>query len=254
MAKLAYDVAGPATAPVLLLGPSLGTTIDVWAAQVPILASRYRLVRFDLPGHGASEPPVAPLTMTDLANLVAEIADELDVPRFSYAGVSIGGMIGMALAVAAPERLRQLVLVCTSAYLPPPEGWIERAAVVRLEGPQAVADTVVGRWFTEAYRRSNPADVARFRAMIASTDPEGYATCCEAIAAMDQRDALASVATPTLVIVGRDDPSTPPEHGEAIAHAIPGARATVLDNAAHLANVERAAEVTALMTEFLEGR
>jgi 3-oxoadipate enol-lactonase len=248
MSELAYSVAGPAGAPALLLGPSLGTTTDVWAAQVPELARDRRVVRFDLPGHGGS-PPSGPVTIASLAAGVSRIADELGLESLDYAGVSIGGMIGIALAGIEP-RLRRLALVCTSAYLPPASGWLDRASLVRLSGPGAVVDMVVARWFTPPFSEAHPDLVAGFKDSFRRLDAEGYAACCEAIAAMDLRGA--TVAVPTLVIAGRDDPAIPPSHGEAIARTVPGARFVVLDNAAHLANVERAAEVTALMTGFLE--
>jgi 3-oxoadipate enol-lactonase len=249
MFDLSFKATGPFRAPVLLLGPSLGTTTDVWAARLPELAAGRRVVRFDLPGHGQS-PPAASFTIADLAAAVSRVADRIGAESFDYAGVSIGGMIGLALAAAEP-RLRRLVLVCTSSYLPPASGWLERAALVRASGPGAVVDTVVGRWFTPPFAAAHPDLVAGFKETFRGLDAGGYAACCEAIAAMDLRDVR--IAVPTLVIAGRDDPAIPPAHGEAIARAVPGARFVVLDNAAHLANVERAAEVTALMTGFLEG-
>jgi len=161
-------------------------------------------------------------------------------------------MVGQCLAINAPERVEKLVLICTSAYLPPADTWLERAATVRRAGtPEAVADRVLGRWFTEPYAQRHPEVVARHRRMLVGSPAEGYAGCCEAIAGLDLRAGLARVAAPTLVIAGRQDLAIPPEHGRAIAAAISAARLEVLDGAAHLASVERAAEVTDLIADHL---
>jgi 3-oxoadipate enol-lactonase len=161
-------------------------------------------------------------------------------------------MVGMWLAINAPDRIDRLALVCTSAYLP--EGnWVERAAQVRTHGIASIADAVVSRWFTATFLATSPV-AADFRTMLTACPDEGYAGCCEAIAGMDQRGSLPAITAPTLVIAGADDPATPPPHGETIAAAVAGAQLVVLHNAAHLANVERADDVTALIAAFLEDR
>lgn len=252
--ELNYDAAGPPGAPVLLLGGSLGTTLEMWKPQVAELAAAYRVVSFEHRGHGGSPVPAGPYAIEDLGQDVLATMDRLGVDRASYCGLSLGGMVGQWLAINAPERIERLVLICTSPYLPPAEGWLERAATVRAAGtPGAVADAVVTRWFTPGYTERNPDVVARYRAMISSISAEGYAGCCEAIAAMDLRGGLPRIAAPTLVIAGRQDPATPPEHGEAIVAAVGGARLEVLDPAAHLASVERAPEVTTLIAAHLKG-
>ena len=157
----------------------------------------------------------------------------------------------MALALEAPERVDRLVLACTTAYLGAPEGWAERARIVRGEGVEAVADTVVGRWFTPELAREEPETVARFRAMLAGTPPEGYARCCEAVGAWDARERISAITAPVLVVAGDADPATPFEHAELIAARISGARLVVL-RAAHLANVERAEAFTEAVLEHLE--
>lgn len=254
MTQLGYDLDGPADAPVLVLGQSLGSTRDLWRPHLDALSANHRVLRYDLLGHGTSAAPAGPYTLDRLGASVLELLDEVGAARVRYAGVSLGGMVGMWLAAHAPGRVERLALICTSAYMPPAEGWAERAALVRAHGCGAVADAVVARWFTAPFQAHSPEVVAVYREMIASTDPEGYAGCCEAIGAMDLRPVLARIPAPTLVIAGRDDPSTPPTDGAVIADAVPGARLHVLDDAAHLAVVERAAEVGALLTEFLEER
>jgi 3-oxoadipate enol-lactonase len=155
-------------------------------------------------------------------------------------------MVGMWLAAHAPERIDRLALCCTSAHLPPASNWTDRAATVRAHGVGAIAEVVVGRWFTPEFREREPLTVAAFTEALAATPPEGYAGCCEAVAAMDLRDILATIAVPTLVVSGASDPSTPPEHQEAIAAAIPGAVLQTVPGA-HLAPVESPEPVTAAL-------
>jgi 3-oxoadipate enol-lactonase len=244
MTRLGYDFAGPAEAPVVVLGPSLGTTRAMWDPQHAVLCQRFRVLRFDLLGHGGSAVPAGPYTVDQLAGEVLSLLKGIE--RFHYVGLSLGGMIGMELAAAAPDRIGRLALLCTSAYLPPAQGWLDRADQVRAHGTVSVAETVAARWFTPDFT-----DRAAFVAMLAGTPDEGYAACCAAIAAMDLRPMLGRITAPTLVVSGHDDPATPPEHGRQIANAIPGARFVEIAGAAHLANVQRDTEVTALLTEHL---
>jgi 3-oxoadipate enol-lactonase len=247
-------ISGPDDGPVLLLGGSLGTTLDMWEPQLPALSATHRVIRFEHRGHGGSPVPNGPYTMDELGADVLTMLDRLGLARVSYCGLSIGGMVGQWLGINAPDRIDRLVLLCTAAYLPPASAWQERAAAVREAGtPEVVADAVLGRWFTPEYTMSHPDIVARYRATISGIDPEGYAGCCEAIATMDLRPGLPGITAPTLVVSGRQDPSIPPEHGEAIAAAVPGARFELLDPAAHLANVERADAVNALIADHLAG-
>jgi 3-oxoadipate enol-lactonase/4-carboxymuconolactone decarboxylase len=163
----------------------------------------------------------------------------------------LGGAVGLALARRVPERLERLVLCCTAARFGEPETWVERARTVRADGPEAVVDAALGRWFTRSFHETHADVVARFRAAFVATPREGYAACCEALAAWDFHDELAAIQVPTLVVAAADDPSTPPEQLELIAERIAGARLVRIENAAHLANVERPEEVTALILEHL---
>lgn len=249
--SLDYRLRGPEGAPVVVLSNSLGTTQKLWAQQVPALAEHFRVLTYDHPGHGSSALPELPCTVDSLAHGLLALLDELGAERVSLCGVSLGGMVGMALTLAAPERVERLVLACTSAYLGPPKGWVERARIVRTEGMEAIADTVSGRWFTTALARDEPETVARFRAMLAATPPEGYARCCEALGAWDAREPIAAIAAPVLVLAGEADPATPVAHAELIASRIAGSRLVVLERAAHLANVERADAFTAVVLEHL---
>jgi 3-oxoadipate enol-lactonase len=248
---LDHRLHGPDGAPALVLSNSLGTTQELWERQLSGLAERFRVLTYDHPGHGASSLPEQPYTIEAFARSLLALLDELGLERFSFCGVSIGGMVGMALALDAPERVERLVLSCTSAYLGPPNQWAERARLVRSDGVGAIADTVVGRWFTAELARDEPELVARFRATLAATPPEGYARCCEALGAWDARERISAISVPTLVVAGAEDPATPVEHADLIAARIHGARLLVLERAAHLANVERADTFTRAVLEHL---
>ena len=249
---LHHESDGPEDGGVLLMGGSLGTTLAMWDAQAGPLAERVRLVRFDHRGHGGSPVPPGPYSIDALGRDVLALLDSLELERASYCGLSIGGMVGIWLAAHAPERIDRLVLLCTAAYLPPPEAWAERAAAVQRAGStEVVADSVVARWLTPEFAQRHPEALAKLRAMLVATSPEAYAACCRAIERMDLRADLPRIRAPTLVVAGAQDPSTPPEHGEAIAAAIPGARFELLAPSAHLCAVERASDVTALIRDHV---
>jgi 3-oxoadipate enol-lactonase len=245
------EVSGPDDAPVLVMGGSLGTSLEMWDGQLA-LAERLRLVRHDHRGHGRSPVPPGPYDIGDLARDVVELLDALELERVSYCGLSIGGMVGMWLGANAPERIDKLVLLCTSAHLPPASAWQERAEAVREAGSiDPIADAVIARWLTPEFADEHPELRAELRAMLVATDPEGYAAACGAIERMDLRDALGRIAAPTLVISGAEDPATPPEHQRLIAESIPGARLETV-HAAHLGAVEQAEAVNALIAQHLE--
>jgi 3-oxoadipate enol-lactonase len=246
-----YVIDGDPSAPTLVLLDSLGSSLEMWEPQVASLAPRFRVVRFDLRGHGRSPVPPGPYDIADLGADLLALLDRLGVERAHLCGLSIGGMVALWAAEHAPERVDRLVMVCVSARLEPSEAWIARAATVRAEGMDAVADAVVGRWFTPAHAARNPDLVVRMRAMIAGQPAEGYASCCEAIAAMDLRPGLSAVRAPTLLIAAEDDPAIPPEHSERIAAAVPGARVVVVPDAAHMPNVEQPERVTAAILDHL---
>ena len=249
--RLDHRLHGPAGAPAVVLASSLGTGQELWSRQLPELAERFRVLTYDHPGHGASELPEPPCTVEAFAHGLLDLVDELELERVSICGTSLGGMVAIALALAAPERVERLVLSCTSAYLGPPDVWVERARTVRAEGTEAIADAVVARWFTTAFAREQPETVARFRAMLVDTPREGYARSCDALAAWDARERIAAVSAPTLVVAGADDSATPVEHGELLASCVPEARLLVLDRAAHLANVEQAERFTVAVLAHL---
>jgi 3-oxoadipate enol-lactonase len=248
--RLHHVLDGPADAPLLVLSHSLGTDHRLWDPQLPALAERFRVLRYDLRGHGASSVSPAPFDVAALGRDVLALLDRLGATELSFCGLSLGGMIGMWLGVNAPERVRRLVLANTAARLAPPGGWDARIAAVEEDGMAAIADAVLERWFTPAFRAEHPAEVGRVRAMLLATPPAGYAAACGAIRDMDQRSAVAGIRVPALVVAGTADVATPPAHGRFLAEAIPGARYVELA-AAHLSNVEAAEPFTLAVTRFL---
>jgi 3-oxoadipate enol-lactonase len=247
-----HEVTGPADAPVVVLSNSLGSRLEMWDAQADRLAERYRVVRYDTRGHGRSPVPSGPYSIDDVTDDVVALLDRLGVERAHFVGLSLGGMTGMRLAARDPERVDRLVVLCTGAHLAPSSAWTERAATVRAEGTGAVAKAVVRRWFTPAYLEARPTVRKESEEMVATTPAEGYASCCEVIAAMDLRPDLASIAAPTLAIAGADDPATPPPDLQAIADAVQDGRLLVVPDAAHLANAQQPDVVTAAILDHLD--
>jgi 3-oxoadipate enol-lactonase len=247
-----HSLDGPEDAPVLVLSNSLGTTHRMWDEQMPALVERFRVLRYDKRGHGGSSAPPGPYSIEDLAGDALALLHELGIEGpVHWAGVSIGGMTGLWLAANEPGRIERLVGCCTAAHLPPRDMWEDRAATVREQGMEAVAEATLERWFSPRMHEQRPEALEPFRADLLACDPEGYAGCCLAIAGHDVRADLGSIGAPTLVIAGEDDPATPPELGREIADGVPGARLVVLDGLRHLANVEGAAEVNRLLLEHL---
>ena len=247
---VSYTVDGAVDAPVVVLSNSLGATRGMWDPQVPALAERYRVVTYDTRGHGESPAPAGPYTVDDLTDDLVALLDEVGAERAHVAGLSLGGMTAMRLAVREPHRVDRLALLCTSAK-PDPEPFLDRAVAVRSGGTAPLAPVVAGRWLTPPFAAEHPELVARLESMIAEADDEGYAACCEVVARVDLRDDLARIAAPTLVVSGREDPALPPEHQALIAASIPGAELLTVSPGAHLANLEQAPRITgALLDHF----
>jgi 3-oxoadipate enol-lactonase len=246
-----HSLEGPEGAPVVVFANSLGTTGVMWDAQAAALSDRFRVLRFGARGHGGTPAPPGPYTMSDLAGDVLALLDRLELERVAFCGLSIGGMTGMWLAVHAAERIDRLVICCTGMHLPTAEMWTERAALVREEGMGAVVDATIERWFTSGFRGRSPEAVERIREDFLTTDPEGYAGCCEALAEFDMRGQLGAIEAPTLVIAGEDDPVGTPERAAAIGEEVDGSRVVVLPDAKHLAAVEQAEAVTRELEQLL---
>lgn len=254
--QLVSSVEGPQEAPVLVLGNPVGTTRDVWSHQIPVLSRYFRVIRYEPRGHGTpdaqSPAPKGPYSIAELGADVLLTLNNYGIERFAFAGVSLGGMTGIWLAANAPERLISLA-VCCAALTPMPDAqaWHDRAALVRTRGMAPLADAVLPRWFTPRFMTGEPEQVETVAAMLKGTNPEGYASCGEAIAALDLRPHLGSVKAPTLVVSGAEDVAAPPSVGAYTARNIPGARLTVIQAASHFAHYEKPGPVTnALLAHF----
>jgi len=236
----------------VFLGGSLGTTLDMWDDLVEPLADRYHVVRFDTRGHGSSPIPPGPYTMGELAADVVALADDLDIDRFAYVGLSLGGAIGQTLAVEHPDRLTSLVLCCTAPVFGDPATWRERSARVTAEGMAWLVEITKQRWFTPSFIASHPERVKVILDMLASTSPVGYGACCDAIASYDLRQRIGEIKIPTRVIAGAQDPVTTVQVTGLLAERISGADHLVIAEAAHIANVARPEQFNATVIEHLD--
>ena len=234
--RLHYRLDGAADAPVLALPSSLGTSTELWTQNVGYLSERFRILRFDQRGHGGSEAPPGPYSLGDLGRDFIGLLDELEVERVTLCGLSLGGATAMWVAAEAPERIDRLILACTSARFGEPAQWVERAETVRSAGLETIAEKVVARWFTADVE---PETLAAFRSLLVSTPVEGYAGSCEALAGWDFRARLGEIRADTLVIAGAEDAVAPLRDSELLVERIQHARLIVVEQAAHLANVEQ---------------
>jgi 3-oxoadipate enol-lactonase len=250
--RLHYRVDGAEDAQVVVLSNSLGTALGMWDAQLGTLTRRYRVVRYDSRGHGASEAPAGPYTIEMLAEDALGLLDGLGIERAHFCGLSKGGLVGQMLGVRHGERLRSLTLCSTACHLPPRDLWDERIRLATEEGMTALADMVVERWFTPAFRAEPTIAVDRLWQMLLDTPPEGYAASCAAIRDADLCEAIGQIRVPTLVIAGDKDPVTPPAKAEEIAQRIPGAQLEIIRNAAHLLNIEQDIAFDAALIAFLD--
>jgi 3-oxoadipate enol-lactonase len=236
--------------PVLVFSNSLGTDFSMWDPQMGELEQRFRILRYDTRGHGQSSVTPADYSIEQLGRDVLGLLDALRLDRVHFCGLSMGGMIGMSLGIHAPDRLHRLVLSNTAARIGTKEMWNARIATVRKDGMKPVAAAVIERWFTPGFRASFPEKVAQAQQMLENSPPDGYAACCAAIRDMDQREAVAQIKAPTLVIYGGSDPVTPAADAHFLKDRIPGAVEVELP-AAHLSNVEQADAFTEAVSYFL---
>jgi 3-oxoadipate enol-lactonase/4-carboxymuconolactone decarboxylase len=242
---------GPA-APLLVLGPSLGTTAETWSAVAERLTGRYRVLRWDLPGHGVSPAATSPFSVADLARGVIALVDSLGDARFTYAGVSLGGAVGIELALmVGPDRLDGLAVVASDARIGEPEGWRERAAQVRRQGTASMVAGSGRRWFAPSFPARDPDPVGKALADLLDVDDESYALCCEALAGFDRRGDLDVLDVPTVVVTGDADPVVSADDGETLAASIPGAVALTLADTGHQAQLERPDAVASALLDSL---
>jgi 3-oxoadipate enol-lactonase len=251
-AELHYRLDGQEDAPALVLCNSLGADLRMWDPVVPALAARHRVLRHDARGHGRTPATPGPYTVELLGRDVAALVEGLGLSRPHLCGLSLGGMAALWLAAHAPGAVASLVLCNTAARMARPEGYGERIDRVREGGVEAVVETVLGAWFTPAFRAARPAELARAREMILGTSRQGYAAACAAVRDADLRGALPRVTAPTLVVVGTQDAATPPAAGRALAAGIAGARCLELPTA-HLSALEAGPALAGAILSFLAG-
>ncbi|MCZ8379393.1 4-carboxymuconolactone decarboxylase [Mycobacterium sp. CPCC 205372] len=249
---VATNFGGPAGGPLLLLGPSLGTSAQsLWGPAAQHLTGHFRVVAWDLPGHGHS-PPASPFDVDDLAAAVLALADEAcTAGGFHYAGDSLGGAVGLQLLLAAPDRVHSATLICTGAVIGTPAGWRERAHTVRASGVDALVDVAAERWFSPGFLDRAPEAGAALLTALRATDAESYALACEALAAFDVTARLAEIAAPVLAIAGSDDVPTPPQDLRRIADGVADGRLVVLPGVGHLAPAEAPQRVAELVVEHV---
>lgn len=243
---------GHPDAPAILLCGSLGTNLDLWDPQVAELASDHRVLRFDTRGHGRSGVPDGDYDLAALGRDALAVLDAAGVEEALVVGVSLGGLVGLWLAVHAQQRVRGLVAANTAARIGSPEGWEERIRAVRAGGMEAVRAPVEQRFFSAAFRGARPDVVEAVLTVLTATSPTGYAGCCAALRDADLRSAVGGIAVPTLVIGGTRDEATDLGEARRLAAAVPGARLTVLE-AGHLAHVEVPEDFTAAVRSWLRG-
>ncbi len=252
--RLNYEVEGPSAAPTVVLHHPLATNLATWDELTAALVPRYRVVRFDARGHGASEAAPAPYTFATLSADVMGLMDHLKIERAHFLGLSMGGMVGQHLGLEQPQRFQSLVLCSTSSRVPAEAHplWDERVKNAREKGMGAQVPVALQRWLAEAARKSNPALVARMTRYLETTPVEGYVGWCQAIRTLNITDRLGGIELPTRVIVGAEDPSTPPAAAEVIHRGIAGSDLVVVPGVSHMLHVEEPETFNRHVLEFLD--
>ena len=253
----AVELGGDRRLPLLVCGPSLGTSAEaLWSACAAMLAGDFHVVAWDLPGHGRNREPAATgFTVADLATAVLAMTDAVLADRgepggsFAYAGDSVGGAVGLQLLLDAPDRVRAAVVLCAASKLGTPEGWAERAAAVLADGTPSLVPGSAERWFSPGFATREPVTATTLLRSLEEADAEGYAQVCRALAAWDVRDRLARIGSPVLAVAGADDAVAPPAAARALADGVPDGRSVVLEAVAHLAPAEAPAAVARLIRE-----
>ncbi len=252
--RVGYDLGGPEDAPFLVLLGSLGTNRQVWDGQVSLFSNWFRVVRVEHPGHDGGRAPKGPYTIEMLGQRVLGLIDVLGVGRAAIAGLSLGGLVAMWLAVEHPDRVEKLAVSGSAPQFSPPAMWQARAEQVRAEGTAPLVEAALARWFTPAFVGSHPEVISGYRAMFLGVDAEGYASCCDALSKGDITGQLGRITAPTLVLTGAKDPVVPPASAAATMQAIEGSSLSVLAGAAHLANVEQPDAFNSAVLDHLVGR
>ena len=240
--------------PWLTMSHSLACNLSMWDDQMKLVTKRFKVLRYDTRGHGGSSAPTGPYTLDQLADDAKALLDGLRIKRTHWAGLSMGGMIGQTFALKYPGVFQSMVLADTTSRMPANAAplWADRVRAVREKGMEGVREGTLQRWFTEPYRQKRNDVMERIGRDILSTPVEGFVGCCDPISKVDTTDRLKEIDCPTLVIVGEQDPGTPPEAAKVIAQNIRGAELVILPSAAHLANIEQAEAFNEALTKFYD--
>lgn len=253
--NIRYEISGnDPHKPWVTLAHSLACNLTMWDGAVVALATRFNVLRYDTRGHGGSSCPSGAYTFEQMAGDVVGLLDALGIERTHFVGLSMGGMIAQHLVLLTPNRIDRLVISSSTSRMPPESApvWEVRLAKARELGMAALVDETLGRWFTAGFAARHPETLARIGQQVLSTPVAGYSGCAEAIRRLDVTARIAAIRRPTLVIVGADDPGTPPALSETIAREIPGARLEVIPAASHLCCIEQPEVFNRLVTDFLD--
>lgn len=250
---LNYEFDGPDDAPVVTLCHSLASNLGMWDLQWAVLRNAFRVLRFDCRGHGLSDVPDGPYTIKMMADDLVGLLDALGIQTTAFVGLSMGGMIGQVLAVEYPQYVEKLVLCSTSCAVAPEMGpvWEERIRTAKSEGMAALAEETLERWLSERFRHAELELTQRVRDMILQTPVRGYCECSRAISSFDVSASVNGISAPTLIMVGRNDPGTPPAVAEMIQRKIPDSQIVVVPGALHLINIEASGLFNQQLTGFL---
>jgi 3-oxoadipate enol-lactonase len=249
-----YLLEGPPNAPVVTFSHSLAANLHLWDAQAAALAGRYRVLRYDIRGHGGSEVPPPPYTLEQMADDLHGLMQALGIDRTHFVGLSMGGLIGMTMALRFPRAVQSLVLADTTACYGPARTpmWDDRIRVAEAQGIEPLLDRTMEAWFTAPFRAQRPEVVARVRAMLGPTDVRGYVGAIRAIGYVDLREAIGAIRCPTLVLLGDQDHGTDITMAKTMHERIAGSELVVLPNAAHCSCVEAADDFNRALLAFLQ--
>jgi len=249
---VAYRFDGPKDAHVVLMANSLMSNYSMWDWNVPALADRYRVLRYDKRGHGGSQTTSGPYSISQLADDAVALLDALKIEKVHFIGLSMGGMIGQQMGARYPERVYSLSLCDTASEMPPRNLWEERFEIARKDGIPGLVDGTIKRWFTAPFIERAPQDIEKVRQMILGTGVEGYIGCASAVRDMAQTTMLLKIKAPTLILTGRQDPACTVEQATVLNRMIDGSKMVLIEEAAHLSNIEQPAVFNQVIREFID--
>ena len=250
-AEINYQTFGDASQPAIIFSNSLGTQLNMWQPQISFFEKKFYVICYDTRGHGASSAPQGPYSIEQLGTNVVHLLDHLNIETASFCGISMGGLTGQWLAIHHPERFNHVIVCNTAAKIGQEQAWNDRAQLVREQGLKPIAETAASRWFTEPFIRSNTAIVESLSNDLGAGSPEGYASCCEALAKADVREQLKNITIPTLVVAGQKDPVTTVADAQYIINHVRSSSLFEI-NASHISNIEQPKAFNQAIFSFLQ--